>query len=133
MDLFAKSTLNGKKLDELCVDIINTLGFSLKHPCATKDIKILNGQQIDNYEELVSINKRDLQIYLKSFVFEENDKQCSQKYPWKLQKPLENKQDLKNLLNKLYQIKQHVKMIKVVEEYEFIDIYSKYEKYLPIS
>jgi len=131
MDLFNRNNLNGKKLDELCVDIICTLKFSLKHPCNFNNIKILTKQQIDSYEELIDINNRELSIYLISFIFEKNYGETEQKYPWKLQKKLNNKQDLKNLINELYLIKNSVKMIREVEEHEFINVYEKYQIYLP--
>jgi hypothetical protein len=131
MDVFSKNNLNGKKLDELCIDIINTLGFVIKHPNVVKNIKILTKEQIINYEELIDIRNRDLTIYLVSFIFIQNDNEGEQKYPWKLQKILNNKQDLRDLINELYNIKQSVKLVKNYDDSEFIDVYYKYERYLP--
>jgi hypothetical protein len=74
MDMFKKNTFNGKLLHELCVDIVNTLGFTIKHPTALKNIKILNRKQLNDYEELISFENRDITIYLISLVFRVNDK-----------------------------------------------------------
>lgn len=74
MDLFKKNTFNGKLLSDLCIDIVNSLGFTIKHPTVLKNIKILNRQQLNDYEELISFENRDITIYLMSLVFRVNDK-----------------------------------------------------------
>jgi hypothetical protein len=119
-----------KKLDEMCVDIINTLGFPIKHPCKVKGKKILTKSQLDDYEEIVSRDHRDLDIYLISLIFEENSKEGPCKYPWKLRMNINTTEDLKALIHELMYIRDSVKLIKHVDDHVFIDFYLKYERYL---
>ncbi len=119
-------------MSELCIDIVNALGFVIKHPSIVKNIKILNRQQINDYEELVSFEQRDITIYVFSLIFRVNDKKSIDihgTYTWTLIDVPKNKDDLKKLFNTLYEIKNSVKNIKGIEDSQLIDIYYKYEKY----
>ena len=44
--MFKKNTFNGKLLHELCVDIVNILGFTIKHSSSVKNIFMNNSNEI---------------------------------------------------------------------------------------
>jgi hypothetical protein len=148
MDIFNKSLLNGTLVTEICTDILK-LGFELKHPCVTKNIKHLSREQLCVYENLIDIPLRDINIYMVSLLFRVNDKKEPLVYgtgAWTLIKVPQTKEDLKDLVNTLLYIKKSVgplyfieqssrihKRRLITEDHHILDFYLKYEKYLPVQ
>lgn len=128
-NIFNRNLLKGEIITDLCRDIIN-IGFKIKHPSSLKDMKILDANELEQYNSLTLISG-DINIYLLSLIFVKNDKNNIEDYgnhAWTLKRVLENKKDLQNLIIDLDEIRKSIK--NNIKEKDIIDLYYKYERYL---